>query len=105
MTSYRRRLESDLDQWIASGLVATENREAILASVPQGRRLDAATALAAIGAFLAGAAIIAFIAANWGAIPRLVRFAMILGAFLAAAFAISSRRPSSAFGSRITLSM
>src|SRR5690606_15591650 len=87
MTSYRRRLEGDLDQWIASGLVAAENREVILATIPQSRRLDAATALAAIGAFLAGAAIIAFIAANWGAIPRLVRFAMILAAFLAAAFA------------------
>jgi uncharacterized membrane protein len=87
MTSYRRRLEGDLDQWIASGLVAAENREVILATIPQSRRLDAATALAAIGAFLAGAAIIAFIAANWGAIPRLVRFAMILAAFLAAAVA------------------
>ncbi|MEO8114511.1 MAG: DUF2157 domain-containing protein, partial [Phenylobacterium sp.] len=68
-----------------AGLVPAESRAAILASVPDQRRLAAATALAAIGAFLLGAAVIAFIAANWGAIPRLVRFAMILAAFLATA--------------------
>lgn len=86
MASYRRRLEADLETWIAAGLVAAENRDAILATVKADRRLDAATALAAIGAFLAGAAIIAFIAANWGTIPRLVRFGMIMSAFLGSAF-------------------
>ena len=54
MASYRRRLEQDLDGWIDRGLVPAENRGAILDSVGEGRRLDAATALAIIGALLAG---------------------------------------------------
>jgi len=84
MASYRRRLEQDLDAWIARGLVPAENRAGILESVGEGRRLDAATALAIIGALMAGVAVIAFVAANWGAIPRLARFALILAAFLGA---------------------
>ncbi|HEY8617397.1 DUF2157 domain-containing protein [Phenylobacterium sp.] len=85
MASYRRRLEGDLERWIAAGLVPAANREAILQTVAADRRLDAATALSAIGAFLAGAAVIAFVAANWSDIPRLVRFTLVLAAFLAAA--------------------
>lgn len=84
MASYRRRLEQDLEGWIAKGLVPGDNRAAILASVGEGRRLDAATALAIIGALLAGVAVIAFVAANWDVIPRLARFALILIAFLGA---------------------
>lgn len=84
MASYRRRLEQDLDGWISRGLVPAENRAAILQGVREGRRLDAATALAIIGALMAGVAVIAFVAANWGAIPRLARFGMILAAFGAA---------------------
>ena len=84
MASYRRRLEQDLDGWIGRGLVPAENRAAILESVGEARRLDAATSLAIIGALMAGVAVIAFVAANWGAIPRMGRFALILAAFLAA---------------------
>ena len=84
MASYRRRLEQDLDGWIARGLAPAENRAAMLESIGEGRRLDAATALAIIGALMAGVAVIAFVAANWSAIPRLARFALILAAFLGA---------------------
>lgn len=85
MTSYRRRLERDVDAWISRGLVAAENREAILGSASEGRRLDAATVLGIIGGLLAGVAVIAFVAANWSVIPRIGRFAMVLAAFLGAA--------------------
>lgn len=85
MANYRRRLEQDLDGWIGRGLVPAENRAAILESVGEGRRLDAATALAVIGVLLAGVAVIAFVAANWSAIPRIARFGLILAAFLGAA--------------------
>lgn len=85
MANYRRRLEQDLDGWIGRGLVPAENRTAILESVGEGRRLDAATALAVIGALLAGVAVIAFVAANWGVIPRIARFSLILAAFMGAA--------------------
>lgn len=85
MASYRRRLERDLDGWIGAGLVPAQNRAAILASVGEGRRLDAATVLGVIGGIMAGVAVIAFVAANWSAIPRIGRFATILAAFLGAA--------------------
>jgi hypothetical protein len=84
MASYRQRLERDLDGWIGRGLVAGENRAAILESVGEARRLDAATALAILGGLLAGVAVIAFVAANWSEIPRIARFALILSAFLGA---------------------
>lgn len=97
MAGYRQRLEQDLDRWIAQGLVPGDSRTAILASVGQGRRLDAATTLAAIGAAFLGIAVIAFVAANWDAIPRLARFVLVLGVFLAlcggAAWAAFRERP------------
>ncbi|MDZ4370621.1 MAG: DUF2157 domain-containing protein [Phenylobacterium sp.] len=85
MGGYRDRLERDLDAWIAQGWVQAENRAVIMASVGEPRRLDAASALAAVGGLLAGAAVIAFVASNWSEIPRLLRFALVLTAFLAAA--------------------
>jgi uncharacterized membrane protein len=81
--AYRERVQADLDRWIAAGLVPAENRAAILATVPATRRrVDAATALAWVGGVLFSVAIVAFVAANWDAIPRLGRFALILAAFL-----------------------
>ena len=85
MASYRERLTQDLDRWISVGLVAGENRGAILATLSAERRLDAATVLGILGGLLAGVAAIAFVAANWSDIPRLVRFVMILTLFLGAA--------------------
>ena len=85
MASYKQRVTVDLDGWIAAGHVARDRREAILASIPDGRRLDAATALAWVGAVLAGVAVIAFVAANWDGLPRLARFALVLSVFGAAA--------------------
>lgn len=85
MASYRRRLERDLDDWIGRGLVPADSRAPILDTVGEGRRLDAATALAIIGGLLAGVAVIAFVAANWAEIPRIARFALILATFLGAA--------------------
>jgi uncharacterized membrane protein len=73
MAGYKSRLSEDLDRWIEQGLVAPESRQPILASVAEARRLDAGIALAVMGAVLAGLAAIAFVAANWDAIPRLAR--------------------------------
>lgn len=97
MAGYRQRLEQDLDRWIAAGLVPGESRTAILASIGQHRRLDAATTLAAVGATFLGIAVIAFVAANWDEIPRLARFVLVLSVFLAlcggAAWAARGERP------------
>src|SRR5690606_34129395 len=85
MATYKARLAEDLDRWIAQGLTPAASREAILASVAEPRRLDAATALGVVGALLAGVAVIAFVADNWDGIPRVIRFVLVLAAFMAAA--------------------
>lgn len=84
MASYKDKVARDLDRWIASGLIAPDKRADILATLPDPRRLDAATALAWVGGALFGIAIIAFVAANWDGIPRLPRFVLLLGFFAAA---------------------
>lgn len=85
MPSYKQKIAADLTRWIDAGLVNADKRDEILATIPDPRRLDAASALAWIGAVLLGVAAIAFIAANWSDIPRLVRFVLVLGVFAAAA--------------------
>lgn len=95
--AYKDRVKQDLERWIGAGLVAAEKRDAILATIPDARRLDAATALAWVGAILLGIAMISFVAANWDALPRLARFALALVAFAAcacgAAFGAAKARP------------
>jgi uncharacterized membrane protein len=97
MAAYKDRVKEDLDRWIAAGHVDAAKRDAILATIPEQRRLDAATALAWVGGVLLGISVIAFIAANWDFTPKLVRFAILLAAFLglagAAAWASAKNRP------------
>ena len=97
MAAYKDRVREDLDRWIGAGLVSADKREAILASIPDARRLDAATALAWLGGVLLGVAVISFVAANWDITPKLVRFAILLAAFLglagAGAWAAHKERP------------
>src|SRR5262245_24830425 len=82
MIAYKDRIKADLDRWISAGLVAADKREPILAMLPDARRLDAATSLAWVGGVLFGVAVVTFISANWDAIGRLWRFALLLAAFL-----------------------
>jgi uncharacterized membrane protein len=97
MAGYKERVTEDLDRWIGTGLVPGDQRGAILATIPDARRLDAATALAYVGGLLFGIAVIAFIAANWDGMPRLLRFAVLVAAFLsfagAGAWASHKERP------------
>ncbi|MDZ4776040.1 MAG: DUF2157 domain-containing protein [Alphaproteobacteria bacterium] len=95
--AYRKRLERDLDRWIAAGHVPADKRADMLAMVEEPRRLDASTALAWIGAVMFGIAVIAFVAANWDGLPRLTRFIMVLALFAAcvagAAWTAQHNRP------------
>ncbi|MGH6950660.1 MAG: DUF2157 domain-containing protein [Vitreimonas sp.] len=97
MSAYKDRVKEDLDRWIGAGLVDADKRSAILESIPDARRLEAATALAWLGGLLLGIAAIAFVAANWEITPKLVRFATLLAAFLgfagAGAWAAHAERP------------
>ncbi|MGX6647164.1 DUF2157 domain-containing protein [Maricaulaceae bacterium MS644] len=82
--SYRKRLTADLDRWIERGLVPGANRTAILADIAPARAGWSASGAAAIlGAVLLSFAAISFVAANWDAIPRMVRFALLLVALWA----------------------
>lgn len=85
MAGYKERVTQDLDRWIAAGHVAADKRAAMLATIPDARRLDAATALAWVGGLLLGIAIIAFVSANWDGMPKLARFAVLITAFFACA--------------------
>jgi uncharacterized membrane protein len=102
MASYKDRVAKDLERWISAGLVPEGSRGEILAAIPDTRRLDAATALAWVGGVLLGLAVIAFISANWDALPRLARFAFVLGVFAAgaggAAWCSENQRPNTANG-------
>jgi uncharacterized membrane protein len=97
MAAYKERVAQDLERWIAAGHVPADKRADILASIPDARRLDAATALAWVGGVLLGIAVIAFIAANWDVLPRLARFGLLLVFFLglsgASAWTAHKQRP------------
>jgi uncharacterized membrane protein len=102
MATYKEHVAADLDRWIAGGLVPEASRAPILASIPDQRRMDAAQTLAWIGGILAGIAVIAFVSANWDALPRLAQFAVTLGFFGGtaggAAWCAASSRPHAANG-------
>lgn len=85
MGGYRDRLIKDLDGWIARGLVPATSRDAILDSVGEVRRPEAANALGYVGAILMGLAVIAFVGANWNVIPRIGRYGVITLLFAASA--------------------
>lgn len=103
---YLKRLARDLDRWIAAGLVPAENRQAILASAAPGpRRWSAAGAAAILGAVLLALAALSFVGANWSELPKITRFALILGALWAALLGSgeSLRRNNPVFGHALAL--
>lgn len=97
MPSYKQRVRKDLDRWISGGLVSADKRDAILATLPEARRIDAATALAWMGGVLLGIALISFVAANWDGMSRVGRFVVVLSTFFAfagaGAWAAHKERP------------
>ena len=78
---YKSRLAGDLDRWIGKGWIEANRREDILGDVPDPvKRWTAIGALAILGAVLLAMAALTFVAANWDAMPRLLRFATVLAA-------------------------
>ncbi len=86
---YRRALTRDLDRWIDEGLVPPGSRAAILAT-SGARGPDAAVVLGGFAAVLFGFAAISFVAANWAAIPDIVRAGLALALMWAAALATTA---------------
>ena len=89
--SYRKRLEADLIRWVHEGWLTADGAGAIRRDVARehaGFRLPALLGL--FGGLLIASSVAAFVAANWEAIPRLVKLAMILAA-IAVAFLVAYR--------------
>ena len=78
-----RLLEKELPEWVAKGWVAPEHQEALLAHVAAGKgglTRYVPYGFYIMGVLLAGAGVIAFFAANWAGMPKLVKLALLFGA-------------------------
>ena len=71
---YRGRIEKDFNVWVTKGLVGKDAASAMLAEYDARETVfSAGRVLTLLAALLLSAAILLLIAANWEAIPRLVR--------------------------------
>jgi uncharacterized membrane protein len=92
MASHSTKVKQDIARWVAAGLVDARTAEILARDVEANERrsLSFGSILAMMAALLLGAAILIFVAANWEAIPRLVRvaalFAVIIGGYVGGAF-------------------
>jgi uncharacterized membrane protein len=95
---YEKRLSGDLDRWIGRGLIAAENRAAILDDVSsRANGWSASGALAILGSVLLALAALSFVAANWAELGNGLRlaliFAAIWGSYLGATRAFATQHP------------
>jgi uncharacterized membrane protein len=93
---YRKRLMLDVERWAGAGLISRSAADAIVAEYKANASHALVTVLAFVFAILAGAGLIALVAANWQEIPREVRVTGVLllnVAVLGACLAFSLRRP------------
>ena len=90
---FRRYLLREIDQWVRSGLLQPEQGQSLLEDHDRRHTgFSLSSVLAVLAAILLGGAVVALVAANWEAIARPVRVAMIflfiIGGLSAAAFAV-----------------
>ncbi len=85
MLTTRKRVLQGLDRWREAGWVTEAGAGEIRRELSAGHPLlNFSNTLAILGAVLIGFAAMTFVAANWSAIPRLVRVAMLVSALWAA---------------------
>jgi uncharacterized membrane protein len=83
--AYRQRLEADLARWEADGIVSPASVNAIRAALPPlTPGITIALVIAIVGGLLIAAAFLAFVAAHWTELARLLRVAILLAGSLAA---------------------
>jgi uncharacterized membrane protein len=83
--AYRQRLEADLARWQADGIVTAATVAAVRSTLPPlAPGINITVVIAIVGGLLIAAAFLAFVAAHWLELPRLLRFAMLLAGILAA---------------------
>lgn len=76
---YRARLKRDLDRWVANGLVNERDAQAMLADHDaQASSFSVGSVLLVLSAVLLSASILLVIAANWQAIPRLMKVSVVI---------------------------
>ncbi|EJN15499.1 putative membrane protein [Bradyrhizobium sp. YR681] len=77
--TYRQRLEADLTKWEADGVIAPAAAVSIRNALPPlSPGINIAVVVGIVGGLLIAAAFLAFVAAHWTEIARLVRFAILL---------------------------
>jgi uncharacterized membrane protein len=76
---YGRKVERDLERWRTAGWINDTGVAAIRADLASRKPpFGAAAILAMLGAVLFGFAVMSFVAANWTAMPKLVRLLLLL---------------------------
>jgi uncharacterized membrane protein len=85
MASYRVRVGRDISRWREAGLIDEATAKALSFDVERssGFSISLGAVLAMMAAALFAAAVVIFIAANWEAIPRLARVALLFALILA----------------------
>lgn len=83
--TYRQRLEADLAQWEADGVLAPAAAASIRSALPPlPAGINIAVVVGIVGGLLIAAAFLAFVAAHWTEIARLLRFAILLAGMVVA---------------------
>jgi uncharacterized membrane protein len=91
LATYSTRVKRDIERWVQQGLIQPAVAQQLARDVEASERrsLSFGSILAMMAALLVAAAILVLVAANWEAIPRLVRvaalFAVILAGYLGGA--------------------
>src|ERR1700751_1894615 len=77
--AYRERLEADLAQWEADGVITPAGLATIRVALPPlGPGINIPVVVAIVGGLLIAAAFLAFVAAHWTELARLARLAILL---------------------------
>lgn len=84
--SFNQQLQKEIDKWLKEELISPETARHLLARYPVVKRSMTQT-LAFLGSILLGIGVILFFAANWQAIPRLVKIALVVLSFTSAYWA------------------
>jgi uncharacterized membrane protein len=83
--AYRQRLEADLARWQGDGVITPAASAAIRSALPPlARGANIAVVVGIVGGLLIAAAFLAFVAAHWTEIARLLRLAMLFAGIVVA---------------------
>lgn len=83
--AYRQRLEADLAQWEADGVITPAALATIRVALPPlAPGINIPVVVAIVGGLLIAAAFLAFVAAHWTELARLVRLAILLAGIVGA---------------------